>query len=83
MTDAELRAWAEAHATGKYRSPVAVAVLVMLADNSRLRQTLQSAAARIADQSEILSRRAERAFAGEPNPYRGQREESSLSGTHC
>lgn len=72
MTDAELRAWAEAYSVGPMASPVAVAVLVLLDDNDRLRLTLQSAAERIANQSVILSRRAEK------KPH-----EHALDGTHC
>lgn len=75
MNDDELRQWCETFSTGPHRSPVAVAVLAVLDDNARLRHALQSAATRIADQSEILSRRAERTI-GDESPV-------ELPGTHC
>lgn len=69
MTDTELRTWAEAHSTGPMTSPVAVAVLVVLDDNERLRKLANAAAERIAAQSDILSRRAEKP--------------TEIDGTHC
>lgn len=66
MTRADLRIWAESHATGGMKSLAALAVLDLFTELDAKDAALRTAAERIAGQSEALSRAAET-----PKPFDG------------
>jgi hypothetical protein len=75
LTDADLRAWAEAHGTGESVMPQARAVLRLLESRARLLALVQGLADRVFAQAELLGRKAESPLP--PGPPAGERIEGA------